>query len=430
MFAKSNESATPVQIPKASRLAMDLAFARLRNAPRPRVQIFVSDLSATGVVRNAIAIANQACASGFDVRLLTCDSEGILRGELDEGVEVLSLLGPPGRYLGRNARHRSAVFAYRRLSREWSADILLSAGNHGHLLSSIAWLGLPGAKIIRISNDPGHFAAGTGWLKRFGRRLKFKVITALADRIILVSPSIAAHSHMFKAVESGKALLIRNGVDIDAVVRQAGEACPHPWLTDPRRQTVLAVGRSAPQKNFVTLVKAFAEARRVRDLRLVILGGGDRNALARLAALAADLGVSPFIDFVRPVANPFAYMARADAVALPSLWEGSSNVLLEALACGTPVVASRTAGDAVDVLDRGRFGVLVDPLDVTGLSDALLRQVSDRAIAPAGRARHFDRNRSLATYMALFNQIVAANHVPAAPTGTAEPVVSRPRAAA
>ena len=387
---------------------MDMSFHRSRVAPPPRLQIFVNDLGATGVVRNAIAIANQAAASGFDVRVLTCRADGVLRGELDARIDVVELLRPEGARLKRSAELRSAWAAYRRETRRWRPDILLSAGNHGHLLSTLAWLGLPGAKVLRISNDLGHKLSDGDALKRIWRAVKLRLAFGLADRLVLVSHGLCAHPRMRRHIESGKALLIPNGVDVGAVTAMAGEICPHPWLSEPRVPVVLAVGRPAPQKNLPTLLKAFARARERRDLRLVILGGTPGRELEALARIASDLGVGPNVDLVPAVPNPFSYMAAADVLALPSLWEGSSNVLLEAMACGTPVVAATSAGDARVVLDKGRFGLLVEPLDEAALADALLSQTGARPILPADRARDFDRGRALAAYMQLFNQLAGA----------------------
>jgi glycosyltransferase involved in cell wall biosynthesis len=76
------------------------------------------------------------------------------------------------------------------------------------------------------------------------------------------------------------------------------------------------------------------------------------------------------------------------------------------MACGTPVIASRTAGDAPHVLDNGRFGELIDPLDEAQLAEAILRQTGDRPIGPGERAKLFDRGKSLAAYIKLFGQVI------------------------
>jgi glycosyltransferase involved in cell wall biosynthesis len=119
-----------------------------------------------------------------------------------------------------------------------------------------------------------------------------------------------------------------------------------------------------------------------------------------------DLGIADDVDLVPATANPFPLMAAAGALALPSLWEGSSNVLLEAMACGTPVVASRTAGDSEHVVNGGKYGLLVDPFDVEGLAAALLRQTGPDRIEPGDRIQAFSRDRAMTRYIQLFDEAV------------------------
>ena len=100
-------------------------------------------------------------------------------------------------------------------------------------------------------------------------------------------------------------------------------------------------------------------------------------------------------------------MAAAATLVLPSLWEGSANVLLEAMACGTPVIASRTAGDAEHVLRSGRHGILVDPRNNGELADALLRQLGGNPVRPGLRAAELSRNAAMIHYLRLFEAVTA-----------------------
>jgi glycosyltransferase involved in cell wall biosynthesis len=158
---------------------------------------------------------------------------------------------------------------------------------------------------------------------------------------------------------------------------------------------VLGIGRLSEQKNFATLIRAVGIATREHPMRLLLIGTGPLHT-AMASEAAAGLGDA--VQIIEPVANPMPFMAHAAVVALPSWWEGASNVLLEALACGTPVVASRTAGSAAEVLDGGRFGLLVDPGDAQALADALLVQISNRAVLPGDRAADFSRAASVKAY--------------------------------
>lgn len=372
--------------------------------PSARVLLFVADLSPTGVVRNSIAIANRLAHSGFAVDLVACRAEGELAGELDPGVAVTSLLqGPPA---PRPLELARSLSSYRRHVRRTAPDVLLSAGNHGHMLSRVAWGAAgQGARVYRISNDLDHAMAGKpeSRIGRFARRLQFRLFASAADRLVLVSQHLARDP----LVANAPFELIPNGVDAAAVRERAQEPCSHPWLADGRTQTIVMVGRLARQKNIPTLLRALALARRTKPLRLVIVGSGSDAARTALEEEARRLGVEEAVSFAGATANPFPYMARASAVVLPSWWEGASNVLLEAMACGTPVVASRTAGNAQHVLGNGRYGLLVDPADDEGMADAILTQTGTDPCLPGKRGEAFSREAALTAYVALISRLAA-----------------------
>ena len=372
---------------------------------RPKLQIFVENLDATGVVRNAIAIANHATANGFDVRLLVCRASGTLSELVHPGIAIIQLIDGLGAR-NRNGTLRRAGLVYRQHIREWRPDIMLSAGNHGHLLSCLAWLGLDGFKLLRISNDPTHGAEPSGRLKRLWRAVKFRLFASLADKLILVARPSDRSSHLSGLIRRGRATVIPNGVDRAVIRRMAGASCPHPWIGDPSVPTILAVGRHSKQKNFPTLLRAFEIARRTRPMRLLFLGDGDEASSRELRKMALMRGIADHVGFVPATPNPFPYMAKASVLSLPSLWEGSSNVLLEAMACGTPVVASRAAGDAAHVLENGRHGLLVDPLDAEELAAAILRQVGEHPVLPGDRVLQFHRDASLRRYLELLRMAI------------------------
>jgi glycosyltransferase involved in cell wall biosynthesis len=377
-----------------------------RHADPPRkIQIFMHDFSTTGVVRNAIAIANRAAHEGFAVRMLVCHGSGALAHDVDPRVEAISLFEGTGDRYRRRGQLRGALFAYRRATKAWRPDVMLSAGAHGHLLSTLAWIGLPGRKVLRISNDPAKAISAPSAVKRLLRSAKSKFLLLRADRVVLVSRQQQKNLVFARLEARGRAVLIPNGVDIERMRSATAGSCDHNWMAPTQGPIVLAVGRLTHEKNLGRLVEAIAIARQVQPLRLIILGVSDPVAEQALRAQAAELGIGQMVDCVGPVGNPFPWMREATVVALPSLWEGSSNVLLEALAVGTPVVASRTAGDSWHVLDDGRYGVLVDPLDPAEIAAGLVRQCSAKAILPGDRALDFSNEGTLARYMQVFAEL-------------------------
>ncbi|VWX53795.1 glycosyltransferase [Novosphingobium sp. 9U] len=368
--------------------------------------IFLHQLAATGVARNAIAIAHHMNAAGWRVALVTVKPGGDL-AEQAHGLDHVVLGGP---HLPRKLELLRAVPALRHEIERLAPDVLLSAGNHAHLAALTAMQSLPAgtrpATVYRISNDLAHNAATGDPLSALSiRRLIAHRVVRDATRLVLVSPHLAADPLLTKALVSGKAQIIANGVDVDHVRARADEPCLHPWGGEAI-PIVLGVGRLARQKNFASLVEAFAQARAQRPLRLIHVGGGAPAECERLQELATKLGVAADVAFVPRTSNPFPYFRAASVLALPSVWEGSANVLLEALACDLPLVASRLAGNAAEVLGHGRYGVLVDPYDPAEMARAILTQTDPASVVrPAGRAAAYDRSRALGDYQALFEEL-------------------------
>jgi glycosyltransferase involved in cell wall biosynthesis len=155
-------------------------------------------------------------------------------------------------------------------------------------------------------------------------------------------------------------------------------------------------------------VRAFAEVRARRDCRLVILGQASnprktKEQLAELMALAANLGVADDVDLPGFVANPFAYMARASAFVLSSLYEGLPGVLIQAMACGCPVVSTDCPSGPAEILDGGRFGSLVPVGDERAMAEAIVATL-DHPIASErlrARAQLFTVERAVDRYVDL-----------------------------
>jgi len=365
-----------------------------------RVAIFIDDFSATGVVTNAIAIARHLQDRGCVVQLIAAQADGALICNVPKGISVVELL--PGSKGGRSRqdRLRRSIAAFRSSVKEFAPDVLFSAGNHGHLISALISISLPRCRtVVRISNDLDQMISGRPHkpFSRWWRVSKFRVVAALADKLVFVSRHMARSKAVLGTAAIRKAVIIPNGVDVAAVRAKSKEYCSHHWLADREQiPVVLGVGRLTVQKNFANLLQAVAIARHTRPLRLLLIGSGP---LWRELQKEVDaLGLGDIVEIMKPITNPMPYMAKASVVAVPSWWEGSSNVLLEALACGTPVVASRTAGNAEDILDFGRYGLLIDPHDAEGMAAALLIQTSQEAQCPGDRALEFSRDATMKAY--------------------------------
>jgi glycosyltransferase involved in cell wall biosynthesis len=175
---------------------------------------------------------------------------------------------------------------------------------------------------------------------------------------------------------------------------------------------ILGVGKLELQKDFPTLLRAFARLRVEGPLRLAILGEGPQRD--RLERLAQDLAISGDVLLPGFQMNPFAWMARAGVFVLSSAWEGASNALLEALACGCPPVSADCFSGPSETLDGGRYGPLVPVGDDRALAAAIahvLRSPQDRTRLVA-RAEVFSVDRAATAYLDVLRRVAAPRQAP------------------
>ena len=233
-----------------------------------------------------------------------------------------------------------------------------------------------------------------------------RTLYPLADAVVAVSRGVA-ESVRSLGVDAGRVHTIYNPIPAASIRRLAQAAVTHPWFAAGAPPVVLSVGREAPQKDYPTLVEAFGLARREVDARLVILGKLSAPYRARLKSLARSLGVEGALDFVDFDENPYRYMRRAGLLALSSRSEGLPTVILEALACGTPVVSTDAPYGPREIL--GGWGDLPPVGDAPALARALVGTLrGERPTGEALRARAADFSVEQATdaYLALFEELV------------------------
>jgi glycosyltransferase involved in cell wall biosynthesis len=162
---------------------------------------------------------------------------------------------------------------------------------------------------------------------------------------------------------------IHNPVFRSDITLLSSERLDHPWLVQRDIPVVVGAGKLKPQKDFKTLLRAFAIVRQQRPVKLIICGEGrERDSLM---GLARELGIETDVDLIGSVRNLYAVLARASVFVLSSAWEGLPNVLIEALACGCPVVSTDCPSGPAEILDNGAFGRLVPVGDAIRMADAI-----------------------------------------------------------
>ncbi len=191
------------------------------------------------------------------------------------------------------------------------------------------------------------------------------------DGFIAISEGVAQDLVDLLGVPREAVKIVYNPVVTAELYAKMKNPVSHPWLSDGREMPVLlSVGRLEPQKDFATLLRAHQSVNRRSRCRLIILGEG--NQREPLLKLARELGLEELVQFPGYVGNPLPYMRQADLFVMSSAWEGLGNVLIEALACGTPVVSTDCPNGPREILQDQRYGPLVPVGDAEALSRAIL----------------------------------------------------------
>ena len=302
-----------------------------------------------------------------------------------EGMHLLPAFLPPAppRVLG-------AIPSLARYLRTERPEAMLSALNYSNLAALWArrLSGAPTRLVVSERNtlslraeragDRG-LRALPGMIRRF---------YPWADAVIAVSDGVADDLARVAGLPREAIVTTWNPVVSPALAEAAAEPLDHAWFQPGEPPVVLGAGKLRPQKDFATLLDAFAELRALRPARLVILGEGPEES--RLRVRARRLGISADVAFAGFVRNPFTYMARAAVFALSSAWEGLPAVLIQAMACGCPVVSTDCPSGPSEILEGGVHGPLVPVGDARALAAAILRVLDEPGDAERRRRRAQD----------------------------------------
>jgi glycosyltransferase involved in cell wall biosynthesis len=251
-------------------------------------------------------------------------------------------------------------------------DALLSAKTPANLVAIWAKrLAKVGTRIVvsERTNLSMIIRQSTKWRWRFALPLIHKVYPQ-ADLVVAVSNGVADDFSSCTGLSREGITTIYNPMPTNHIKAQSILPVSHPWFDTEKIPVILGVGRLVPAKDFPTLLKAFAHIHRKHPARLLILGEGRERA--KLEALASELGIAEEVSFPGFEPNPYAFMARASVFVISSAWEGLPNALIEALACGCPVVSTNCPSGPQEILANGAFGSLVPVGDDRALAEAIL----------------------------------------------------------
>ncbi len=327
-----------------------------------KVALFLPSLSGGGAERAMLNLAQGLAERGCAVDLVLARAQGPYLKEVREPIRLVDL---------KASRVLASLPAFVRYLRREQPEALISALNYANVVAVWArrLAGVPSRVLINEQNTMSRSAPSSP--RRRQRMVPYlaKLFYPWADYVIGNSRGVAVDLKRVTGLPAARIKILYNPVVTPDVRQKASAPLSHPWLEAGQPPVVLAVGRLTKQKDFPSLLRAFARVRKTRPARLMILGEGvDRPALE---ALVKQLGLENDVAMPGFVENPYAYMSRASLYVLSSRWEGLPTVLIEALYCGPPIVATDCPSGAREILADGQHGSLVPVGDVTALTQAI-----------------------------------------------------------
>jgi glycosyltransferase involved in cell wall biosynthesis len=347
----------------------------------PVLAVVLRAFEGGGAQRDMILLVNALAARSVQIVILCLRPDGPLRDLLDPSIAVVEVPGGKIRY---------AIPGLRRLIRDLAPTAMVSSEAALNLCTLIAVRTLPqhnrpklilrevGSPSVALHRDP--YAQN---------RVAYRVLRYLyryADRIVALTEGARRDlRENFAVPDNVIAPMLTNAVIPEGTAAQLAR-----WDGESGRETnlIVSVGRLSPEKDQATLIRAVAMLPADLPWRLAIVGDGAERAA--LESFVRDLGLTDRIVFTGQVADPFAVVMRARVAVCASVYEGLCNAIIEALACGTPVVSTNCPYGPFEILQGGRFGALTPVGDASAMAKAIaaaLTRTPDRA---ALRARGFD----------------------------------------
>ena len=356
-----------------------------------RLALYLPSLRGGGAERVMVTLANSFAVRGLAIDLVLAKAEGAYLVEVAPSVRVVDLSA-----CGVLAS-LPVLAGY--LRRE-QPRAMLSAMNHANVIALLARR-LAGVTTRLVVSEHANFSQSmTVEPSRRGRLMPWFMRGAYpwADGVVAVSAGVADDLARAIALPRESIKVIYNPVVGEQTLCLANAPLDHPWFAPGEPPVVLGVGRLTAQKDFDVLIRAFASVRKMRPARLMILGEGELRP--ELEALVRQLGIGADVALPGFQANPLAYMRRAALFVLSSRFEGLPTVLVEAMACGTPLVSTDCPSGPAEILEGGKWGRLAPVGDAQALAEAMLATLAEtRHPDVAHRARDFGVDRAVDGYL-------------------------------
>ena len=368
-----------------------------------RIAIFVATSGHSGVDSTMKNLIPAIARRGYPVDLLKVRKHGPELPVVPAGVRVIDL----------GTRHvYSAFFSVCRYLKESRPAVMLSDKDRVNRTALLArkLTGVSTRLVLSSGTTISVDLAGRGAVERWITRNSMGKLYPYADNLITISKGSADDLADYTGFPRERIEVVPAPVIQESLLSESRPRPSHPWFQSGEPPVILGVGKLAPGKDYATLVRAFARVRKSMNCRLVIIGKGKQEA--ELYALAKSLGVRQDVDLPGFQPNPYDFMAHAALFVHTSLLEGLGFVIIEALATGTPVVATDCPSGPREILRDGKYGFLVPVQDPEKLAEAMLATLESPHPAEFLKeaARHYEIEVSTSAHLAAMGLAPNMNH--------------------
>lgn len=327
-----------------------------------KVGLFFGTFAGGGAERMMINLAKGMHAAGIEVTIYVVNKTGVLLPDVPSYLRVHDYEASYG--------VKSIIPKIRDTLKYDKLDALISTQEHVNSSVALASAGITSKPMIifRESNTPGK-KGFSGW-----RRFLYKTFYTKADHYVAVSKGVKHDMIKYYNLEENRVSVIYNPVVNNEMLEASKEEVSHDWFKDDKNvPAIIGMGRIHPQKGFEELIEAFSIVRNSISAKLLIFGSACSPAyMEDLKKKTRNMNLSQDVEFPGFVDNPFKYLSRASLFVLSSKYEGLPAVLIQAMACGCPVVSTDCPSGPEEILENGKYGKLVEVGNAKKLAEAML----------------------------------------------------------
>lgn len=376
-----------------------------------KILFILSSLGSGGAEKVAVQLLNNLSKEKYNIAVVIFERKGEFLEDIPDNVHIYDL-----KWKDRYSFPK-LVYKLSKIIKDTSPSLIMSFliySNFVALLArAISWRKIPVIiaehSVPKRTMEIGRYYLLKKWL--------YKLLYPKAERIIAVSRGIKDELIDYWKIPSGKVEVVNNAVDLNLIEKLSRE--PIRLQNDINVPEIIAVGRLSAPKGYPYLLKAIKKVVDINPVHLLILGEGEEKK--ELERLAKEMEISDFISFVGYKENPYKYISNGKIFVLSSLWESFSIVLIEAMACGVPVVSTRCPYGPEEIITDGINGLLVPFADENALAEAILKLLNDDILrdqlieAGKKRAIDFGIEKMIAGYERVFGEMLIDSNINANP---------------